>query len=101
MVCRSEGRTRLFEVQVQKIAEWMEAHHTHPLLRRLLAQYLCGRGAKIFDHLKYLHPEAQALAQAQDRIGWRNFTEGKLSLKTCSIQNDFLRTQYTRLTVDS
>ena len=38
-------------------------------------------GSSKIVHLKDMLPEAQALAQAQDRRRWRNFTEGKLSLK--------------------
>ena len=41
------------------------------------------------------------LSQAQDAIGWRNFTEGKLSKSFRVIQQDHLEQQYTSVTVDS
>ena len=41
------------------------------------------------------------LSQTQDAIGWRNFTEGKLSKSFRVIQQEHLRQQEARVTVDS
>ena len=44
MVCRSKGRSKMFEEHVQKIEEWMEDHYTDPELQDLVVFYLRGRG---------------------------------------------------------
>ena len=40
MVCRSAGRSGMFEEHVLKIEEWMEDHYTDPDLSTLVLQYL-------------------------------------------------------------
>ena len=91
MVCRSKGRSGMFEEHVRKIEEWMESHYTDPDLGDLVVYYLRGRGRRKFAQLAkgYTRPY-QDLAQAQDRIGWRHFTEGKLAKDFRAIQKRFL-----------
>ena len=36
MVCKSKGRSKMFEEHVQKIEEWMEDHYTDPELQDLV-----------------------------------------------------------------
>ena len=58
----------------------MESHYTDPELKDLVVFYLHGRGRQKLAQLTRGYPrQYQALAQAQDRIGWRHFTEGKLA----------------------
>ena len=83
------------------IDEWMESHFTEPLLRQLVTQYLRGRGTRRFRNLKAHSYRTASLAEAQDKIGWRHFTEGKIALQVGEIQRYFLRQSDTRLTVDS
>ena len=101
MVCRCPDRSRLFEEYVEIIKEWMESHFTHPLLYQLVGQYLRDRGKRKFKDLDTHIPRVKSLAAAQDKIGWRHFTEGKLALRVRKIQQAHLYLSDTRLTVNS
>ena len=90
MVCRSAGRSGMFEEHVLKIEEWMETHYTDPELSILVLNYLHGRGRQKLTQLAKRCRRFQGLAQAQDRIGWRHFTEGKLAKQFRKIQQCFL-----------
>ena len=89
MVCPCENRTKFFQEHVEKLSEWMDSHHTDPELAPLITRYLLGRGKVRFIRLPGLPSYFEGLARTQDAIGWRNFTEGKLS-KTFRRVQDFL-----------
>ena len=102
MICKHEGRSAMFEEHVKKIEEWMEDHYTDPQLAELVVFYLRGRGRQKLTHLsRGYRGEYQAMARAQDRIGWRHFTEGKLAKNFRAIQRGYLIQEDTQLTVDS
>ena len=79
----------------------MKSHFTHLLLRQLVGQYLRGRGTRKFKDLNANTSRTKIPAAAQDKIGWRHFTEGKLALQVRQIQRAFLYTSDTSLTVNS
>ena len=81
----------MFEEHMRKIEEWMESHYyTNPELGDLVVFYLRGRGRQKLAQLAKGYPrQYQVLAQAQDRIGWRHFTEGKLAKNFIAIQKSF------------
>ena len=83
------------------IEEWMECHYTDPLLSEMVVWYLRGRGRRKLLQYPGLPPSLKGLAQMQDRIGWRNFTEGKLAVHFRQIQRNFLFQEDTQLTADS
>ena len=43
----------------------------------------------------------QIVARSQDRIGWRHFTEGKVTMDIRDLQWVHMASKKTRLTVDS
>ena len=49
----------------------------------------------------YVPRELKELGRTQDRIGWRNFTEGKISKCFCVTQRRFLKASGASLTVNS
>jgi hypothetical protein len=49
---------------------------TDPELAYWIPKYILMQGDKPFLTLGYMSPKLKALAESQDRIGWRNFTEG-------------------------
>ena len=79
-----------------------ESHYTDPDLADLVVYYLRGRGRRKLGQLaKGYERQYQVLAQAQDRFGWRHFTEGKVVNEFRAIQKSFLRQEDTQLTADS
>ena len=101
MVCRNADRTKLLEEHISMIEEWMECHYTDPLISEMVVWYLRGRGRRKLLQYPGLPPSLKSLAQTQDRIGWRNFTEGKLAVQFRHIQRHFLFQEDTQLTADS
>ena len=101
MVCQCPDRSRLFEEHVGIIEEWMESHFTHPLLQQLVGQYMRDRGTRKFKDLNTNTSGTKSFAAAQDKIGWRHFTEGKIALQVRQIQRFFLYNSDTSLTVSS
>ena len=100
MICSNKDRTRLLEEHVSQSQEWMETHYTDPDLSSLVVDYLRGRSKRQFVNLG-VPDHIRRLSQTQDTIGWRNFTEGNLSKSFRVIQQEHLRQQERRVTVDS
>ena len=68
----------------------------------MVVGYLRGRGrAKLTQLARMYERQYQRLAQAQDRIGWRHFTKGKMAENFREIQKRFLSQEDTQLTADS
>ena len=78
MVCLSGHRQKLLEEQICKLETWMALHSTEPALAQLVAEYLRGDGRRKFTRM-YVPRELKELGRTQDRIGWRNFTKGKIT----------------------
>ena len=78
MVCPNVQRWKLLEEQIRKLEAWMASHSTEPQLARLVAEYPRRGGRKKIAKL-YVPRELRELARTQDKIGWRNFREGKIS----------------------
>ena len=73
----------------------MDGTSTHPNVKLLLLQYLCGRGsitcAECSDNLN-LPLIVQEYAISQDIIGWDNFVMGMISTKLLAIQSTHFHT---------
>ncbi len=59
---------------------------TDPELAYWIPKYILMRGDKPFSALGRISPKLLSLADSQDRIGWRNFTEGHISIHFYEIQ---------------
>ena len=107
--CPDFGRSQLWTRQVRELEEWLHSHHTQYHLARLIPAYLLGRGKVNFSDLgnrvKLDGGMPKGIRQAghrQDCIGWRHFTEGKVSLAIREVQNLYLSLlPTTELTIDS
>jgi hypothetical protein len=87
MLCPDEDRTRLLIHNVDELSKWMEAdRRTDPKLAYWIPKYILMQGDKPFLTLGYMSPKLKALAESQDRIRWRNFTEGHISTHFYEIQ---------------
>ena len=99
-LCKSAGRTQLLDTHVDKIKEWLGSNKTQPDLAYAIFRYVQGRGRLAWSSVLSAN-QFQCLCDEQEKIGWRNFTEGKLSLEFRRIQSDYLANHSTRLTIDS
>ena len=79
----------------------MKTHHTEPHLRKGIRLYLASRGKRKFSAIWGMPIKMKQLAWEQDCIGWRHFTEGKISKGSRARQEMHLRRRRTNLTADS
>ena len=79
-VCPDVDRTRLFRESTEKLEQWLHSRHcTNPELGYWIPKYILGRGLIPFAELGRMSPAMARLAASQDKIGWRNFMEGRIS----------------------
>jgi hypothetical protein len=87
MLCPDEDRTRLLIENVEKLSKWLDTDsRTDPELAYWIPKYILMRGNKPFLTLGYMSSKLKALAESQDQIGWKNFTEGHISTHFYKIQ---------------
>jgi hypothetical protein len=87
MLCPEEDRTRLLIDSMDKLCRWIETEEKmDPVLAYWIPKYILMRGDKPFLALGYMSPKLKALAESQDKMGWRNFTEGHISIHFYEIQ---------------
>jgi hypothetical protein len=87
MQCPDEDRTRLLIDTVEELEKWMETNsRTDPELIYWIPKFILMQNNKPFSQLGYMSNKMCALAESQDKIGWRNFTEAYISSHFYNIQ---------------
>jgi hypothetical protein len=91
MLCPDKDCTRLLINNADKLTKWLETDgRTDPELIYWIPKYNLMRNNKPFSALGRMSPKMRALAESQDKIGWRNFTEGCISIHFLTIQQHHL-----------
>ena len=101
MHCPSVHRTALFNKTITELKEWMDENGTHPALTKIVTLYLRERGRRKLSALLNIPAEFAQLCREQDQIGWRQFTEGRISTQFREIQERFLRVRHPRRNVET
>jgi hypothetical protein len=87
MLCPDNDTTRLLIENVDKLSKWLDTDgRTDPELAYWIPKYILMQRDKSFSTMGYMSPKSKALAESQDQIGWRNFTEGHISTHFYEIQ---------------
>jgi hypothetical protein len=77
MQCLDKDRIRLLIKNIAEMEKWMKTDgKTDPELIYWMPKYILMQNDKQFTQLGYMSKKVRALADSQDKIGWRNFTEG-------------------------
>ncbi len=85
--CPDKDRTRLPIKNVEELEKWMETDGRTDLeLIYWIPKYILMQNNKPFFQLGYMSNKMHALAESQDKIGWRNLTEGYISSHFYDIQ---------------
>jgi hypothetical protein len=80
MQCPDKDRTCLLIDNVDDPTKWLKNDRiTAPELVYWIPKYILMRNDKPFSQLGCMSPQLRCLAESQDKIGWRNFTEGYVS----------------------
>ena len=102
--CRDPGRIRLLEEQLTRLQQWMDDHSTHPELVYWIPRYIGRRGHMTFAELPeaaQMSPMMRSVGEAQDQIGWRHLTEGKVAERLKEMQEAYLLGAPTRMLIDT
>ena len=76
----NEDRVRLLTESVKDLEEWTKKQDkTDADTGYWLPLYIQFQGTRRFQDLRRVPPNMTALTKSQDKIGWRNLTEGKCS----------------------
>ena len=88
LLCSNEDRTQLLLNNTDDLGQWLEKDGiTDQKLAYWIPKYILMWGNKPFADMGAMSPRVKALAQSQDKIGYRNFMEGYISTHFYEIQN--------------
>jgi hypothetical protein len=87
MLCSDDDHTKLLVENVDKLTTWMSQDaKTDPEILYWIPKYILMRGDKPLSMMGFMSPQFKALANSQDLIEWRDFTEGHISTHFYTIQ---------------
>jgi hypothetical protein len=88
LLCPSKDRAQLLLDNADKLEKWLEKDgSTYQDLAYWIPKYILMWGGKPFADMGAMSPRMMALAQSQDKIGYRNFMEGHILTHFYKIQN--------------
>jgi hypothetical protein len=88
--CPDPGRTTLFTQTVLELIEWMTKSNSDRELILALQAYLIQRGKKPMKRICATMPHLHTMAHDCDRLGWENFTEGRICNSLFQVQQSWL-----------
>ena len=98
MLCPNRDRTRLLKEQTKNLEEWLyKDEKTEPELAYWIPKYIRMRGTTQFAAMGEMSATMRHIAESQDKIGWRRFTEGCISKEFHKRQTVFLQMTNNRL----
>lgn len=86
-ICPNEDRTLLLKQDTEALGTWLQQHdNSHPEIAYWVPKYILCRGKVRFSELGKMSPAMHRLAVSQDKIGWRNFMEGRITTEFGKMQ---------------
>jgi hypothetical protein len=89
--CTNEGRRLMFAQTVSELVQWMSRSHGHPEIILAVESYLTYRGRVQMKRICQDYGILKRFAQETDRLGWRNFTEARISRTLFDTQEEWLK----------
>jgi hypothetical protein len=89
--CTNEGRRLMFQQTVQELVQWMARSHGHPEIILAVESYLTHRGRVPMKRICQDSSILRRFARETDQLGWRNFTEARISTTLFTIQEGWLK----------
>jgi hypothetical protein len=91
MLCHDEDCTKVLTETVNELAKWMaQDNRTDPEILNWIPKFILMRGDKPLSEMGAMSHQFRALAESQDLIGWRDFTEEYISTHFYAICNTVL-----------
>ena len=99
--CNEMGRVDTLLKTINNMKEWLEEVDTDPGLAFCLVDYARRRGGMVMEDVCRNMPRRyHRMAISQDMISWRRFMEGMISKEVITIQQQYLATIGSRLSID-
>ncbi len=99
--CTNSGRRLMFEQTSRELTQWMVHSHSHPEITLSIDLYLTYRGRRQMKRICQNSPALTRFARETDHLGWRNFTEARISKSLFAIQEEWLQQVGSRLSIES
>ena len=100
LVCEDPTRRKLYFESVEKLRQWLEGRQTDPRLTSMIVDYLRGRGTCSMSscHVgrRSCRSRYHRLAIQVDRLGWQNFTEGRIPCSFERVQSRYYQKHDSR-----
>ena len=88
--CADPGRSAMFTQTVEDLINWMKSSNGDIDLILVLQAYLKLRGKTPMKRLCSTIPRLHIMARDFDRLGWVNFTEGRICKSLFQVQQEWL-----------
>jgi hypothetical protein len=99
LTCPAKSCIDQWNTSVQGLAEWLQEMDTAPAIKQCIVLALSARNlTQTFEAVSAT--SIRTAAMAQDRIGWMNFTEGKISKRWRYLQAAHYQSTHSRRTAD-
>ena len=83
LLCENKARKCLFRRSLERLKKWMESVDTHPFIIKMVLRYLKRRMGttmkSLFKGRKSRSSLRWQLVKTHDKLGWRSFSEGRIS----------------------
>jgi hypothetical protein len=99
--CPNKGRRLMFTQTTDALTCWMERSYSHPEIILAICSYLRYRGRVPMKKICLNFPILTQFAIETDLLGWRNFTEARITNTLFIIQEEWLKTIGSRLSINS
>ena len=103
VVCPDAGRTQLYVDTIDELERWLVSVETDPTLTELIIDFLRARGRKTMLDVScdFLPDEYHLLVKHHDRLGFKNFVEGRMCSIFVQLQHDHLQSIETYKTAET
>ena len=82
LLCKNPTRKKLYHESLTKLESWLRKKETNPRLTTMIMRYLRGRSTRTMkschEGRRSRRTQYYRLATHVDRLGWQNFTEGRI-----------------------
>jgi hypothetical protein len=88
--CPHEGRIEALHTAISLLDKWMKINNADPDLRECIYEYSMGQGRLLMEEIcieNCYGERYNAMARAQDSIGWQRFMEGMVCKEIRAIQH--------------
>ena len=99
MICPGHSWTLLLKEQVSELESWMNKNDTDNEIPFWIPTYILQRNTLALSSFANLAAKLKLFAAEQYAIGWRGFTEGRISMTLINVQREHLNAARDRMNI--